>query len=65
MKNSKFKVQNLRLLTVDNGLLTLNNGFTLLELMISIVILTLIVLIIGGAMRLGYRSVQFLCICGR
>jgi prepilin-type N-terminal cleavage/methylation domain-containing protein len=33
-------------------------GFTLLELMISIVILSAIVLIVGGSMRLAYRSVS-------
>jgi prepilin-type N-terminal cleavage/methylation domain-containing protein len=33
-------------------------GFTLLELLISIVILGIIILIVGGAMRLGFRSVD-------
>jgi len=33
-------------------------GFTLLELLISIVLLGVIVIIIGGAMRLGFRSVE-------
>lgn len=33
-------------------------GFTLLELMISISLLVIIILIIGGAMRLGSRSVN-------
>jgi len=33
-------------------------GFTLLELMISIALIGLIVLIVAGAMRLGYRSVD-------
>jgi len=35
-----------------------NKGFTLLELMISMVMIGIIVLIIAGAMRLGFRSVQ-------
>lgn len=35
-----------------------NKGFTLLELMISITIFSIIVLIIFGAMRLGYRSIE-------
>lgn len=33
-------------------------GFTLLELMISITLIGIIVLIVAGAMRLGYRSVD-------
>ncbi len=33
-------------------------GFTLLELMISIALIGVIVLIVGGAMRLGFRSVE-------
>lgn len=33
-------------------------GFTLLELMISVVMIAIIVVIIGGAMRLGFRSVE-------
>ncbi len=35
-----------------------NYGFTLLELMISIVLLGIIIVIIAGAMRLGFRSVD-------
>lgn len=35
-----------------------NRGFTLLELMISMTILSLIVLIVFGATRLGYRSIE-------
>lgn len=35
-----------------------NRGFTLLELMISVVMIGIIVLIVGGAMRLGFRSVE-------
>lgn len=35
-----------------------NKGFTLLELMISMTIFSVIVLIIFGAMRLGYRSIE-------
>lgn len=35
-----------------------NKGFTLLELMISMTIFSIIVLIIFGAMRLGYRSIE-------
>jgi general secretion pathway protein J len=38
-------------------LLMKSYGFTLLELLISIVMIAIIVLIIGGAMRLGFRSV--------
>ncbi|OPY79402.1 MAG: general secretion pathway protein J [Syntrophorhabdus sp. PtaU1.Bin058] len=34
------------------------SGFTLLELMISIVLLGLLVLVVSGAMRLGYRSLE-------
>lgn len=37
---------------------TANKGFTLLELMISITIFTIILLIIFGAVRLGYRSIE-------
>jgi general secretion pathway protein J len=37
---------------------TLQNGFTLLELIISIAILGIIILIIAGATRLGFRSVD-------
>jgi general secretion pathway protein J len=33
-------------------------GFTLLELLISIVILGIIILIVAGAMRLGFRSID-------
>jgi prepilin-type N-terminal cleavage/methylation domain-containing protein len=33
-------------------------GFTLLELLISILMLGIIILIVGGAMRLGFRSVD-------
>jgi|WetSurMetagenome_2_1015567.scaffolds.fasta_scaffold00013_79 general secretion pathway protein J len=33
-------------------------GFTLLELLISIALLSMIVLIIGGAMRMGFRSAE-------
>ena len=33
-------------------------GFTLLELMISIVILGIMILILMGGLRLGYRSVE-------
>jgi prepilin-type N-terminal cleavage/methylation domain-containing protein len=33
-------------------------GFTLLELMLSVVIISLIILIIVGALRLGFRSVE-------
>jgi general secretion pathway protein J len=33
-------------------------GFTLLELLISIALLTVIVLIVGGAMRMGIRSTE-------
>jgi general secretion pathway protein J len=39
-------------------LLMKSYGFTLLELLISIVMIAIIVLIIGGAMRLGFRSVD-------
>jgi len=35
-----------------------NRGFTLLELLISIAILGVIILIVGGALRLGARSVE-------
>jgi general secretion pathway protein J len=34
------------------------SGFTLLELLVSITLIGLIVVIVGGAMRLGYRSVD-------
>lgn len=34
------------------------SGFTLLELLVSIVLITLIVAIIGASMRLGYRSLD-------
>lgn len=34
------------------------SGFTLLELMISVALLGLLVLIVSGAMRLGYRSLE-------
>jgi len=42
------------------GTLTLSSrrGFTLLELMISITLIGIIALIVSGAMRLGYRSVD-------
>ncbi len=35
-----------------------NKGFTLLELMLSITIFSIILLIIFGAVRLGYRSIE-------
>ena len=35
-----------------------NKGFTLLELLISIVILGIIIVILAGALRLGFRSVE-------
>ncbi len=35
-----------------------NDGYTLLELMIAIVLVGFIVVIMAGAMRLGYRSVE-------
>jgi general secretion pathway protein J len=35
-----------------------SRGFTLLELMLSVVIISLIILIIVGALRLGFRSVE-------
>lgn len=53
MVNSKLKTQNLKLKIQYS-----NRGFTLLELLISIVILVIIILIIAGAMRLGFRSVD-------
>ncbi len=34
------------------------NGFTLLELMISITLIGIVMLIVFGAMRLGYRSIE-------
>lgn len=62
MRNSKINFQNdgshfppdSRLFTPISG----KAGFTLLELMISIAIIGLIVLIITGALRLGFRSVD-------
>lgn len=47
MKSKRLKVFN-----IDEA------GFTLLELMISIALIGIIVLIIAGAMRLGFRSVD-------
>jgi len=35
-----------------------DKGFTLLELLISIAMLSMIVLIVGGAMRMGFRSTE-------
>jgi general secretion pathway protein J len=35
-----------------------DKGFTLIELLISIALLSLIVLIVGGAMRMGFRSTE-------
>ena len=35
-----------------------SSGFTLLELMLSVVMISLIILIIVGALRLGFRSVE-------
>ncbi|MGQ9570570.1 MAG: prepilin-type N-terminal cleavage/methylation domain-containing protein [Thermodesulfovibrionales bacterium] len=64
MLNSKFKIQNSKLwghFRISNLRLLIRNshkGFTLLELLISIVILVIIILIIAGAMRLGFRSVD-------
>ncbi len=43
---------------IKNGLINSQNGFTLLELTISITMLALIVLVIAGALRLGYRSIE-------
>jgi general secretion pathway protein J len=45
---------------VNSGVPVLSSrrGFTLLELMISITLIGIIVLIVAGAMRLGYRSVD-------
>ncbi len=41
-----------------NSFINSQNGFTLLELTISITMLALIVLVIAGALRLGYRSIE-------
>jgi len=40
------------------GLLRQPSGFTLLELMISIVLVTIIVVLLGASMRVGYRSLE-------
>lgn len=62
MQNSKLKIQNCGNSFVLNfKFLTLNSrkgGFTLLELMISVAMIGIIVLVIGGAMRLGFSSVN-------
>ncbi|NWF98828.1 MAG: prepilin-type N-terminal cleavage/methylation domain-containing protein [Nitrospirae bacterium] len=42
----------------ENIFINSRNGFTLLELTISITMLALIVLVIAGALRLGYRSIE-------
>lgn len=41
-----------------NSFINSQNGFTLLELTISITMLALIILVIAGALRLGYRSIE-------
>jgi general secretion pathway protein J len=41
-----------------SGCCKLQSGFTILELMVSIALLSLLVLIVAGSMRLGYRSVE-------
>jgi len=43
---------------MNKGRLMRDYGFTLLELLVSIVMLGIIILIIAGAMRLGFRSVD-------
>ncbi|MGB9715551.1 MAG: prepilin-type N-terminal cleavage/methylation domain-containing protein [Thermodesulfovibrionales bacterium] len=56
-QNSKRKTQDLK----EEKYYAIHNserGFTLLELLISIVILVIIILIIASAMRLGFRSVD-------
>jgi prepilin-type N-terminal cleavage/methylation domain-containing protein len=64
MENSKFKIQNSKLFKHDKvctlrfSVYNSRKGFTLLELLISILILVIIILIIAGAMRLGFRSVD-------
>jgi len=45
-------------LNFDFLILNSRKGFTLLELLISILILGIIILIVAGAMRLGFRSVD-------
>jgi prepilin-type N-terminal cleavage/methylation domain-containing protein len=72
-KFNLFPIKNRDCFVGRNNLLTMTNppippftkrglrgdhGFTLLELMISIVILGIIIVIIVGAMRLGFRSVD-------
>lgn len=52
LKNSK--ILNFKFLILNSH----EGGFTLLELLISIAILGVIILIIGGALRLGARSVE-------
>lgn len=62
IRNTRFKIQGFGNPSVsDFGFFTLNSrreGFTLLELMISIAILGIIILIVTGAVRLGFRSVD-------
>lgn len=64
MVNSKLKTQNSKLKIQDSkqkkyyAICNSRKGFTLLELLISIIILVIVVSITAGAMRLGFRSVE-------
>ena len=44
--------------SADHGHAAKNKGFTLLELMVSVALLAVIITVISGAIRLGYRSVD-------
>jgi general secretion pathway protein J len=58
-EKGKGKRENLKIFKLQRSTFnTDERGFTLLELMISIVLLVIIIVILVGAMRLGFRSVD-------
>jgi general secretion pathway protein J len=52
------KLKNFKIFNLQSAICNSGTGFTLLELTVSIALIGIIVLIVAGAMRLGYRSVD-------
>lgn len=58
IQGPKSKIQNIISLTPHSALRAPQAGFTLLELLISITLIGIIVIVISGAVRLGFRSIE-------